>query len=192
MKTQVSKEISKYISNFNSMSLNKILWTIKWRDECYGLVWLSRHEHEKFWLSERQCRRYIETFIQQWLLELESRREIDWKSIPCNVYTVTEKLNKILQLLKGWIIDMSEKIKSVCKNMNIENFFTELWIDFNRKTRKLKDNKWRMNSFSNISYSNKCNKITDWKEWETYDIYNFCTKLMWYTQKDTLVLLKVN
>lgn len=180
MKTTVIKELSKYIEIQDQSVMNKILWWIKWRADCYTGVWFSRHEFAKFWTTENKLRKIIEIFRQEGLFELVERREIKWKYLPCCIFVVSDKLQKILDLLKWWIENLSEKIKYACNSVKIEYVFDDLGIIYNRVIKKLVDNKWRKNYNSTISYSRKLNVITNWLEWKTYNIYSYLKDVLLY------------
>jgi hypothetical protein len=172
--------------------MNKILWAIKWRTFKYNIFWLSRHEYKKFWITENRLRLIIETFKKEWLIEIVEKKMLEWHMIACSVFKATDKLLSILDYLRWWIDSLSYKIKQSCKNINIESFFMSIWLQFNSRNKKLIDHKWRINYKSKISYNKNLNIITDWKEWKTYNLYNFCRDIMWYCTRDINLLFNIN
>ena len=71
MKQEIKTFFKKYWVNINSKNekiINKIIWSIKSRYECYWEIGISRKEFKKFWATEDKVRKILEKLQKIWFL----------------------------------------------------------------------------------------------------------------------------
>lgn len=169
MKIEVKRSIQNYFEVKNEKLTNRILWAIKWRNECYWEVWISRKETDKFQTTERQIRDIIQNLRDAWLLKLKERRQSTKNKYLCNVYELSQEFKQILNLLQNYIEFLNEKIVQWSK----ENFEIKLWeygIKYFRNGRLL-NNKWK------ITYNKRTFIITNWETNKHYNLFNFIKEI---------------
>lgn len=86
--------------NISERKEYKILLTIKARYKKYWVVGLSRHECSMFWLSERKMYEIINYLRDNGLLRWIKRVKCSSGLHSCHVYSITERLQAILNELK--------------------------------------------------------------------------------------------
>lgn len=148
----------------------KILKTLLYRYNTYKWeVFLSRHEHNKFKLSEWEMRKELRLLRRKGLLTVGK--------VPCgnrrfaNLYNISEEL---LAFIK-------EKCRKIRKSFDI--------VKFNKETSKedVKSLLWLKGFWKNfrishdITYNSDYNIITYWDKEKTihYNLFNGLKKLFW-------------
>jgi len=178
MKLEVKRLLETYFEIKNEKLINTIVWTIKWRQDCYWEVWLSRCENKNFNTSERQLSSIIQNLRKNWLLILKERRQGNNNKFLCNVYEISQELKQILSLLLTYTEFLNEKIVKWSKE-NFESKLNEYGIKHFRNWRLL-DKKWK------ITYNKRTFIITDWKINKHYNLFNFIKELYWLDSKTLL------
>ena len=124
--------------NISDKQINRILFTIKARFQKYWIVWISRLEWIKFWLSERQMLNLINHLRIYWYLKFKWMVKCNNNKYKCNTYSVTDMFMTILEKLK-WItnkiikhIDTIEYIKNnfVFKKKYWKIIFELKWVKY--------------------------------------------------------------
>lgn len=180
MKQEIKTILKKYWVNINSKNeniINKIIWSIKSRYECYWEIGISRKEFKKFSASEDKIRKILEKLQKIWFLLKKWQRKSDHNNYLCNIYDLSDNFLFILWFLKNSIEFLNEKIVNFNKNADIKAIFINFWISF----RKNKIDK-------KTSFSLKKNIITNWKNWKTENLFNFLKNRFWF--KNINFLLK--
>ena len=180
MKLEVKRLLQTYFDVKDEKLLNKVLWSIKWRQDCYWEVWLSRCETEKFNTTQRQLRDVIENFRKNDFLILKERRKWDNNKWLCNVYEIWSKLKQILSLLQTYIEFLNEKIIKWSKE-HFEWKLQEYWIKYFHRNWRLFERK------SKITYSKRNFVITNWKINKHYNLFEFLKEYYWL---NTIQLIK--
>lgn len=178
MKLEVKRLLETYFDIKDEKLLNKVLWAIKWRQDCYWEVWLSRCENKKFNTSERQLSQVIKNFRENDFLILKARVKWNNNKYLCNVYDVWCKLKQILSLLLTFTEFLNEKIIKWSKE-NFEWKLNDYWIKSFRN--------WRLfERKSKITYNKRNYCITDWSKWQHYNLFNFLKEYFWVNTKDMI------
>lgn len=145
------------LNNISEKQRYRILLTIKTRFQKYWIVWLSRLEASKFWLSERQMLNIINYLRTSWNLLLKWMTKCNNNKFKCNVYSLS---NEFIELLK-WI---SWYIKNTFKEIDIVQFIKSRF-DYKKKNNKLIFNsdwikyivqlRWKFKNMIYDCYNNK-------------------------------------
>lgn len=180
MKLEIKNQLNKYFHIKNEKLVNKILWSIKWRQECYWEVWFSRHEFDKFNTSEKVLREVIDNLRQNWLLVLKWKRKSNNNKFLCNVYEISYELKQILSLLRKSIEFLNEKIIQWNKESNLSQILNWYWFQTFRNGRI-----WTKKS--NITYNKRTNCVSDWQLWTHYNLFNFLKFALWISTIDLIL-----
>ena len=124
-------------------SLYKIFLALKERHKKYWVVWISRHEWDRFWLSEMKLRQFIEILRRDWkLLDFkvnDNRVKCMKTKYTCNVYKLSrefiEFLEKVREFVKKEIVqytadDVLEYVKTFAKRKYKQWKFTINGINY--------------------------------------------------------------
>ncbi len=88
-------------------SLYKIFLAIKQRHKKYWTVGISRHEWDRFWLSEMKLRIFIEKLRKDWKLQDykigKERVKCMKKSFTCNVYKLSREFIEFLEKVREYV-----------------------------------------------------------------------------------------
>ncbi len=149
--------------------IKKIIQSISWRSNKYWEFGLSRHEWEKFWLTEMKLRTIINTLLKSGYIQ-KVRCEY-FNFLPNmirrrNIYKVTTQFQELLQSITESIKDMNEKIIGWCKTQNPVQTLRDFGIEVFNGGRIGKKK-------SSITVNRKNWSIKDWKTWKTYNLYNY-------------------
>lgn len=146
-------------------------------------VFLSRHEHQKFWLTEWEMRKQLRLLRRNWLLTIWKR--YCWEKRFSNLYKLTDELleyikEKLKKVRKSFDI---VKFNNETKVENIKNLLGIRWFWKNFVISKDKDYKYTYNSQFNI--------ITKWsKSWWEHKWFNLFNWLKELFNLDTYLLIK--
>lgn len=168
---------------------NKVLRSIIARLNKFwnGKVMLSRHEHQKFNLSDWKLRSMLRILRRNWLLT--TWWEISNNFKKTNTYTLSEKLiNYIYTRLK--ITASNFDIVSFSKNCSVEKALLLLWVVENK--RYLRAN--NVNIISTDKYKYKYNKQKNiitrysktWKDTKWFNLFNWIKELFGYSNKELI------
>lgn len=145
--------------------LKKVIKYLRQRNNTYWQVYLSRCEHNKFWLSEHELRQYIELLRANWLkLVCKDRSGGNFFS---NRYDVTQEL---LDFFDQIVWAYRPTFRKVTK-LEIIKFLQNLWIEYknyiqNYVLRKERGKKYTLNVDTWI--------ITCWsREIQWYNFYKW-------------------
>ena len=149
-------------------TIKTILYSIQGRAKKYGKFWLSRHEYEKFWLTERSLRTIIKNLQKERLIQkIDTEKYMeDWKPRRRNIWIITDTFTIIMKWLWKSISDMNEKIVGWCKNQNPIQTLRNYWIEVFNWGRL-----WEKRSKVTVNARNWA--ITNWKTWEKWNLFNY-------------------
>mgnify|MGYP003419491991 FL=1 len=149
-------------------STKQILRSLLWRSQKYRMFWFSRHEYEKFWLTERTLRTIIEKLQAEKIIKkvYTETYSVDWKPRRRNIWIATDRLLELVKSFSEAIADMNDKIISWCKNQNPVQTLREFGVQVFSGGR-LWDKK------SKVTVNKKTWAIKDWKTWKSYNLYNY-------------------
>lgn len=146
----------------------KLLRSIHWRANTYNIFWLSRYEYKKFWLTERTLRAIISYLKANHYIEhVDTEHYVHfWEPRRRYLYVATEKLMDLVKSFTTSIENMNEKIVNWCKKQNPVSILRDFGITVNNSGRI-----WGKES--KITINRRSWAITNWKEWKTYNLYNY-------------------
>lgn len=149
-------------------STKQILRSLLWRSQKYKTFWFSRHEYEKFWLTERTLRTIISKLQDEKIIKkvYTETYSVDWKPRRRNIWVATDKLSDIVKSFTDSISDMNEKIIWWCKNQNPIQTLRSFWVQVFSGGR-IWDKK------SKITVNKNTWAIKNWKTWKSYNLYNY-------------------
>ena len=88
-------------------SLYKIFLAIKQRHKRYWVVGISRHEWDRFWLSEMKLRIFIEKLRKDWkLIDFKTKKErvkCMKRNFTCNVYKLSKEFIEFLEKVREFV-----------------------------------------------------------------------------------------
>lgn len=90
---------------FTDRQLYKIFLAIKQRYKKYWVVWFSRLEHDRFWVSERRLKRFIEALkkdkklVKVWMVKGNNN------AFKCNIYKLSKEFSEFLE----WVREFAKK-----------------------------------------------------------------------------------
>ena len=149
-------------------NIKKILLSINGRQKKYTRFWFSRHEYEKYWMTEYELRKLIERLqTEQLIQKVETEKFIDkWRPRKRNIWIVTDLFISLVASFKKWVENMNEKIVGWCKNQNPIQTLRNYWIEVFNWGRLWK--KW-----SKVTVNARNWSITNWKTWEKWNLFNY-------------------
>lgn len=141
----------------------KILLAIKQRYKKYWIIWISRLEHIRFWVSERKMQSIIDKLRKEGFIVLKWYRTC--KKFRCCIYSVSKKLKKILEKTKEF----------VKKPFNLLQYTSEDVIAFASQRWKFKSGQWKIE----INWNNYIVPIKWAYRWKIYSCNeNRCVSLL--------------
>jgi len=155
--------------------INKVLWSLKSRNDKHWKLFLSRKEFKKFWTTEKKLRKIIEWLRAIWLLEYVWRERKEWNKYTSCVYKATTILSNIFEMLVWGIKDLYVKVWNWVRSASTRpiEILKQFWVDLEQERYWLIDGK---------VYLNKRNwLIKDFKNDKWYNLYSYLMELKWLT-----------
>lgn len=110
----------------------KLFLAIKKRYEKYWLIWISRCEWIRFWLTERKLRTVIKILESTWLLIFEWKRMTkNW--FKCNIYKLSDEFIEFLEKVREFTKPVFTYIKYTPEDV----------IEYVSSFAKKKYNQWK-------------------------------------------------
>lgn len=143
-------------------SLYKIFLAIKQRYKKYWVVGISRHEWERFGLSEMKLRIFIEKLRKDWKLQdykvNKNRVKCMKKNFTCNVYKLSKEFIEFLEKVREFTKPVFTYIKYTPEDV----------IEYVSSFAKKKYNQWKFD-INGIKYV--VNERWKWR-WKILDTQN--------------------
>lgn len=154
----------------------KILLSIKWRRDKYGIIGISRTEWKKFWISEWQMRKFLDKCKKIGLLSKVKEKQIGKYS--CNIYSVSNMIEQV----SAYIKDLNKKIVEWIRNVNpsdvLRHFGNKVNLNYRLNDKKyitFHKHKWIVANWKEHKIQNLFNYLKEQKE---MDAYSFA-RLVW-------------
>lgn len=147
--------------------IKAILQSISGRSNKYWEFWLSRHEYEKYWLTEMKLRTIINNLVKEWFIQ-KIRCEY-FSFLPNmirrrNIYRATQILIDLVKSFTQKVVDLNEKIIAWCSQQNLIKAFKDHDIQvFGRRIGSKQ---------SSITFSSLW-EISDWKTGKKWNLFNY-------------------
>ena len=163
-----------YTQFFFVMVISKDIYiSIAWRALKYWEFCISRYEYKKYWVTEYQMRKIINTLKKEYIQLVRCEYYLKgWKPKKRNIFIATQKLFDIVKSFTTSIKNMNEKIIVWCKHNPIQKL-RDLGVLVYNNGRI-----WAKNSKTTINKQNWA--ITNWKTWEKWNIFNYIKSITWY------------
>lgn len=151
--------------------IKRIIQSISGRSNKYWEFWLSRHEYEKYWLTEMKLRTIINNLVKEWYIT-KIRCEY-FSFLPNmirrrNIYKATQLLIDLVKSFTKKIVDLNDKIIRWCSEQNPLEVLRQHGIRvFGRRIGKKN---------SSITFSS-CWEISDWKTWKKWNLFNYLKEM---------------
>lgn len=121
------EEIQKNFPKLSENKIKKLLYSLKYRNQKYNRVWLSRIECTKFGISERQLQNFINFLREKWFLIFENHKKMNnW--FYCNIYKISQFFRNELQKLKDYVKKKLEYINPLEFMKNRFDYQIKCWI----------------------------------------------------------------
>lgn len=147
--------------------IKAIIQSISGRSNKYWEFWLSRHEYEKYWLTEMKLRTIINNLVKEGYIT-KIRCEY-FSFLPNmirrrNIYKATQLLIDLAKSFIQKIVDLNEKIIAWCSEKKPVDRLKEhdIQMYWNRLNKK--------NSSVTVSVTWA---ISDWKTWKKWNLFNY-------------------
>lgn len=134
------------ILGISDRSMYKMLLAIKQRYKKHWVVWFSRLEHSRFWLSERRMYAFITALKKD--RKLVKVGEKKWNNNPykCNIYKLSKEFIEYLESVKEFVKkvfiyqeysadDVINYVSSICKLKHWQYKLNIAWIYYIIATR---------------------------------------------------------
>jgi len=151
--------------------IKRIIQSISGRSNKYWEFWLSRHEYEKYGLTEMKLRTIINNLVKEGYIT-KIRCEY-FSFLPNmirrrNIYKATHLLIDLVKSFTQKIVDLNDKIIRWCSEQNPLDIFRQhdiqvFWKRLNKKN-------------SSITFSS-CWEISDWKTWKKWNLFNYLKEM---------------
>jgi len=169
MNQELLEQLLSEFPRIDQSAMFSILRSIKARSDTYKLIWLSRLECDKYWISQRQMHNLIQYLKDYWYISYERKTLPKWKVHLCCMYSLSD-------IFSNFLFDLFNKVKKVYQRIDVIAFIKQ---NFNHKktiwfiTFKYSWIKYRVNLFWRYKHMiydtrNNCiiNPIT------TFNVYN--------------------
>lgn len=155
-------------------TIKDIFRSISGRANKYKEFGLSRHEYEKYGVSENKMRSIINEMYKDWLIEKIRCEKYRENGAPRrrNIWIVTDKFLSIIQTITKSISDLNTKIIDWCKKQNPVQVLREHGI-FVANNGRIGDKK------SKITINKRNWSITNWKTWDKSNLFNYLRDNIW-------------
>jgi hypothetical protein len=176
-----------------TISMYRLYWllmSIRARHNKYKKIWLSKKEKHN-WISEWVLWWIIQTLNLYWFLKkIWTARNKNHQ--VCNVYEIWQDflndfINSMRNYSHSWVKSTTiwEKIENWCIKTNIIDFIktngSVFWIKFLKERQKMIE-KWVYTNWK---------IIRDFKNWESYNLFNFLKLKTWYNVYDLAKKLSI-
>lgn len=147
--------------------IKRIIQSISGRSNKYWEFWLSRHEYEKYWLTEMKLRTIINNLVKEGYIT-KIRCEY-FSFLPNmirrrNIYKATQILIDLVKSFTKKIVDLNEKIVRWCSEQNPLEVLRQHGIEvFGKRVGK-------KNSSTTVSIKWE---ISDWKTGKKWNLFNY-------------------
>lgn len=120
-------------------SLYKIFLSIKKRHQKYWTIGLSRHEWEKFWLTEMKLRVFIDKLRHDGKLIFIKKTRCTRSDKYCNIYQLSQEfidfLSSVHEYVKKEIVtytpdDVLDFVRTFAKKKSTQWVFDRNWIKY--------------------------------------------------------------
>mgnify|MGYP006967761706 CR=1 FL=1 len=118
---------------FTDRQLYKIFLAIKQRYRKYWVVWFSRLEHDRFWLSERRLKRFIEALKKDKKLVKVGMVKGNNNPFKCNIYKLSAEFIEFLEKVREFTKPVFTYIKYTPEDV----------IEYVSSFAKKKYNQWK-------------------------------------------------
>lgn len=155
--------------NLTERKIKKLLYCLKYRNEKYNRVWLSRIECTKFGISERQLQNFINFLREKWFLIFEKHKKM-LKWFYCNIYRVSQFFRNELQKLRNFVKKQFEYINPLEFMKNHFDYQIKCWV----YKFKVDWNTYKVSTkgrFTNKIFSCSENKIVSPLLFKTYKLW---------------------
>ena len=107
----MQEELQDIFPKIKPKQIWKLLITIKARIKKYNVIWLSRLEAIRFWLSERQMQSFIYYLRNVWAINKKWMVK-GWNNcFKCNVYSLSEWFLEEINKIKDFVVKKFEYIE---------------------------------------------------------------------------------
>lgn len=158
--------------------IKKLIQSISGRSNKYWEFWLSRHEYEKYWITEMKLRTIINNLVKEGYItkiRCEYFSFLPWMIRRRNIYRATQLLIDLVKSFTQKVVDLNEKIIAWCSDKNPIDRLKEFGIQvFGKRVGK-------KNSSTTVSIKWE---ISDWKTWKKWNLFNYLKELNWQTTRE--------
>ena len=168
--------------NIENPIVQKILLSLNGRSKSYQSFWFSRHEYDKFWVTENQLRAVIHFLKSEWYIVFqwyESHPQCKFNPRRC-MFTATEKFFDLIKTFSQWVEEMNNKIISWCKKQKPLETLRAFGIVVTTCGRLHDKN-------SNITVNRWTWAITKWgRNEKKYNLYSYLREYLECSHKEML------